>query len=90
MYKVDGYWNVEPKIKKIDFPARGKIQVYFEDGRRLISPLSAFPSIKKVPVKQRGKWYLTAGGVTWDKCSEVIHVEQLLGNYSKYAHDTCD
>ena len=48
MYKVEGYWNVEPKIKKIDFPVRGKIQIDFEDGRRLISPLSAFPCIKVV------------------------------------------
>jgi len=87
MYKVEGYWNVEPKIKKIDFPVRGKMQVRFKDGRCLIIPLSAFPSIKKVPVKQRRKWYLTAGGVTWDECPEVIHVEQLLGNYNKYAHD---
>ena len=45
MYKVEGFWNVEPKIRKIDFPSRGKIQIDFEDGRRLISPLSAFPNL---------------------------------------------
>ena len=88
MQKVEGFWNVEPKIKKIDFPVRGKMQVYFEDGRCLIIPLSAFPSIKKVPVKRRSEWYLTGGGITWDDCPEVIHVEQLLGNYSNYAHET--
>ena len=87
MYKVEGYWNTEPKIKKIGFPVRGKMQVNFEDGRCLTFPLSAFPSIRKVPVNQRNKWYLTGGGVTWDTCPEVIHVEQFLGNYAKYAHE---
>jgi len=46
-----------------------------------------FPSIKKVPENQRKKWYLMGGGVTWDSCPEVIHIEQLLGNYKKYAHE---
>jgi hypothetical protein len=87
MYRIEGYWNIEPKIKKISFPTRGKMQVNFEDGRCLILPISAFPSVKKVPINQRDKWYLTAGGVTWDACREVIHIEQLLGNYTKYAHD---
>ena len=87
MQRIEGFWDIEPKIKKIIFPVRGKMQVNFEDGRSLIIPLSAFPSIKQVPVKQRNEWYLTAGGVTWDACPEVIHVEQLLGNYAKYSHE---
>jgi hypothetical protein len=28
------------------------------------------------------------GGVTWDSCPEVIHIEQILGNYQSYAHET--
>ncbi|MDR2232344.1 MAG: DUF2442 domain-containing protein [Tannerella sp.] len=87
MYKLEGYWDIKPKIKKVIFPVRGKMQVDFEDGRCLIFPISAFPSIKKIPVNQRNNWYLTAGGITWDQCPEVIHVEQLLGNYSNYAHE---
>ena len=27
------------------------------------------------------------GGVTWDKCPEVIHIEQILGNYRNYMHE---
>ena len=27
MEKVEGYWNIVPKIKKIVFPVRGKIGV---------------------------------------------------------------
>ena len=87
MYKVEGFWNVVPKIKKVDFPVRGKMSVTLEDGRVILVPLSAFPSIKKVPVKERSKWYLTAGGVTWDSCPEVIHIEQILGNFDSYRHE---
>jgi hypothetical protein len=50
-------------------------------------PISAFPSIKKVPVRRRENWYLMGGGFTWDECPEVIHVEQILGNYSQYSHE---
>ncbi|MBR3566016.1 MAG: DUF2442 domain-containing protein [Paludibacteraceae bacterium] len=87
MRQIDGYWDVEPKIKDITFPVRGKIQVSFQDGRIIIMPLSAFPSIKKVPTANRKKWYLMGGGFTWDECPEVIHIEQILGNYAKYNHD---
>ena len=58
MVKVEGYWNVVPKIKKIVFPVRGKIGIVLADGREIIMPISAFPSIKKVPVSERKKWYL--------------------------------
>ena len=80
MYKKEGYWDVKPKIKRLSFPKRGKFQVDLQDGR-------AFPSLKKVPVKERDNWYLMGGGVTWDSCPEVIHIEQILGNYQNYAHE---
>ena len=83
----EGYWDVVPQIKSVSFPARGKFQVNLADGRIIIMPTSAFPCLKKVPVKQRGEWYLMGGGVTWDSCPEVIHIEQILGNYSTYAHE---
>ena len=86
MYKIEGYWDVVPKIKKVTFPLRGKMSVALEDGRIITVPISAFPSIKKVPVKERNKYFLTAGGFTWDSCPEVIHIEQILGNFSNYKH----
>lgn len=85
--QIDGYWNVVPKIKKVSFPVRGKMSVQLEDGRQIIAPLSSFPSIKKVPVSERPKWYLVGGGVTWDACPEVIHIEQILGNFDNYKHE---
>ena len=79
MYKKEGYWDVKPKIKRLSFPKRGKFQVDL--------PISAFPSLKRVPAKEREHWYLMGGGVTWDSCSEVIHIEQILGNYQNFSHE---
>lgn len=88
MYKKEGYWNTVPQIKSVRFPVRGKWQVDLVDGRSVVMPISAFPSLKKVPVCERSQWYLMGGGVTWDSCSEVIHVEQILGDYQKYSHES--
>ena len=87
MYQNEGYWKVKPKIKAISFPKRGKFEVTLQDGRSITTPISAFPSMKKVPVKERNNWYLMGGGFTWDSCPEVIHIEQILGNYANYAHE---
>jgi hypothetical protein len=87
MYKTEGYWNVTPRIKRLSFPRRGKFQVDLQDGRSIVMPVSAFPSLKRVPVKERDKWYLIGGGVTWDSCPEVIHIEQILGNFQNYSHE---
>ena len=84
---IEGFWDIEPEIKEISFPMRGKIQVVLVDGRVIIMPISAFPSIKKVPVSERKNWYLTGGGFTWDSCPEVIHIEQVLGNFQRYSHE---
>ena len=87
MFNKEGYWDVEPRIKSVSFPRRGKFQGELQDGRVIIMPISAFPSIKKVPSKERANWYLMGGGVSWDSCPEVIHVEQILGDYQKYGHE---
>lgn len=87
MKTTEGYWGVKPRIKKIDFPQRGKLEVALEDGRKVIMPISAFPSIKKVPVSKRKDWYFMGNGFTWDECPEVIHIEQVLGNYANYQHE---
>jgi hypothetical protein len=87
MFNKEGYWDVKPQIKSVCFPKRGKFQVDLQDGRVIVMPISAFPSLKKVPMKERGNWYLMGGGVSWDSCPEVIHVEQILGDYQKYGHE---
>jgi hypothetical protein len=87
MFTKEGYWDVVPQIKSISFPMRGKFQVDLQDGRSVVMPISAFPSLKKVPMKERKNWYLIGGGVSWDSCPEVIHIEQILGDYNKFAHE---
>ena len=84
--KVEGFWDLKPKIKKIDF-VDNKILVYMTDGRVIISPLIKFPSIKKLTPEQRKKWYLFGNGFSFDDCNEVFHIEQILGNYDEYKHN---
>lgn len=85
--KIEGYWGIKPQVKKLSFPIRGKFQVDLEDGRSILMPISAFPSIKQVPIKERPMWYLMGNGFSWPSCSEVIHIEQVLGDFAKYAHE---
>ena len=102
MYKKEGYWykkediNVlsnEDEIKKnTKITIDGEEYSYFVEvhafdkvGKHSI--VYSFPSLKKVPVKERKNWYLMGGGVTWDSCPEVIHIEQILGNFQNYSHE---
>jgi len=87
MKKAEGFWDSTPKIKNISFPVRGKMQVELTDGRKIIVPLSAFPSIQKLPTQEREKWLLIGGVISFDKSNEVIHIEQILGNYNRYMHE---
>jgi len=66
---------------------RGRMQVDLKDGRVIVVPLSAFPSIQKLPRREREKWFLIGGGISFDKSNEVIHIEQILGNFDNYRHE---
>ena len=85
--KIEGFWDVTPKIKKISFSIRGKISIYLEDSRNIIIPISKLPSIKKLEPKDRKKWYLFGNGFSFDNCDQVFHVEQILGNFDNYRHE---
>ena len=87
MTKIEGFWNSTPKIKDISFPIRGRMQVNLNDGRVIVVPLSAFPSIQKLSKQEREKWFLIGGGISFDRSNEVIHIEQILGNYAIYTHE---
>ena len=87
MHQIEGYWDVVPQIKSVSFPLRGKMQVDLEDGRCIIVDVAKFPSIKKLSMEDRKDWYRMDNGFTFDKCSEVIHIEQILGNFQKYCHE---
>ncbi len=85
--KIEGFWDVVPTIKKISLELKGKISVFLDDGRIIILPIAKFPSIKKLSIAQRKKWYLFGNGFSFEDCDEVFHIEQILGNYQKYAHE---
>ena len=49
--------DVKLGIKDLNFTAfRGKMLVRLTDGREVIVPISFFPDIKQMPVKERQKW----------------------------------
>ena len=49
--------DVHVGIKDLNFKAyRGKMLVRLTDGREIIIPVSFFPDIKQMPVKEREKW----------------------------------
>lgn len=87
MYKIEGYWDIIPKIKEVSFPKRGKMQIDLEDGRCIIVDVARFPSIKKLSMREREKWYRIDNGFTFEKSIEVIHIEQILGNFQNYKHE---
>lgn len=86
---MDGYFNIKPEIKKISFEERGKMTVVLKDGRSITVPLSAFPSIKKIPVSKRKDYYLLGNDVfSWRCTNEVFHIEQILGCFDYYGHES--
>jgi len=85
--RIEGFWNVKPRIIKLSFRIRGKMIVFLNDGRSIIVPVSKFPSIKKLSHSQRLKWYIFGNGFSFDDSNEVFHIEQILGNFQKYSHE---
>ncbi len=77
MCKMD---NVKVGIKKLDFSNyRGKMAAFLTDGREIIVPLSFFPDIRKMSLKERSKWIILDDQFfTFDRLSKVFSVSDLL------------
>jgi hypothetical protein len=84
---VEGYWNVTPAFKVIDFPSQEQMRVEMEDGRIILLPLDRFPSIQQLSMQQRQQWYRYGNGFSFEDSDEVFHIEQILGNYNLYQHE---
>lgn len=84
---VEGYWNITPELKAIDFPSSDSLRVELVDGRVILLPLERFPSIRPLSPEQRQQWYRYGNGFSFDDSDEVIHMEQILGNYLQYRHE---
>jgi hypothetical protein len=85
--QIEGYWNVMPELKTVDFPSADLMRVELVDGRTITLPLDRFPSISQLTPEQRQQWYHYGNGFSFDDSDEVIHIEQILGNFQQYRHE---
>ena len=72
--------DVQVGIKKLDFTNyRGKMSASLTDGRKIIVPLSFFPDIRKLNLKQRNEWMiLDEQFFTFDHLSKIYSVTDLM------------
>jgi len=84
---IEGCWDVAPRIKTIWFPSETTMAIELRDGRIIFTPLDRFPSIQRLTVEQRQAWYHFGNGFSFDECAEVIHIEQILGNFEAHRHE---
>ena len=72
--------DVSVGIKDMDFKTyRGKMVVRLTDGRTVVVPVSFFPDIKQMPVKEREKWMvLDDQYFTFENMTRVYSVLDLL------------
>ena len=77
MCKIKG---VSLGIKDLDFKTyRGKMLARLTDGREVLIPVSFFPDIKKMSVKEREKWMvLDDQYFTFENMTRVYSVLDLL------------
>ncbi len=77
MCKIKG---VTLGIKDLNFTAyRGKMLARLTDGREVIVPVSFFPDIQHMPVKERNKWMvLDDQYFTFENMTRVYSVLDLL------------
>ena len=59
MKSKEGIIDLKPKIKRVTFEQAGKMSVWLEDGRKIITPLKFPPSIQKLSPAQRKKDVIT-------------------------------
>lgn len=72
--------QIKTGIRKLDFVSfRGKMMVYLTDGRQVLVPLSFFPEIKSLSVKDRSDWIiLDEQYFTFNRLSKVYSIEDVM------------
>lgn len=72
--------DVNVGIKKLDFTGyRGKMAAYLTDGREIIVPLSFFPDIKRLSLKEREEWMILDDQFfTFGRLSKIYSVKDLM------------
>ena len=72
--------DVNVGIKKLDFTGyRGKMAAYLTDGREIIVPLSFFPDIKRLSLKEQEEWMILDDQFfTFGRLSKIYSVKDLM------------
>ena len=86
---MEGVIGIKPVIKDVGFEKRGYISIHLKDGRLIYAPIKLYPSIGKMNLGQRKKYFITDDQIiVWDDCNEVFHLEQFLGREVDYAYSS--
>ena len=74
------YKDANIGIKKLDFKKkRGTMAVYLTDGREVIVPISMFPDIKQLTLKQREDWMIMDDQYfSFEAMSKIYSVKDIL------------
>ena len=74
------YKDTNLGIKKLDFKKkRGAMAVYLTDGREVIVPISMFPDIKQLTLKQREEWMIMDDQYfSFEAMSKIYSVKDVL------------
>lgn len=84
---MEGVIGIKPEIKKIIWEENSLMDIYLKDGRIISVPVKLLPSAKKVKRDDRKHSQIINGNMfTWSTCSEVFHIEQVLGKERDYAY----
>ena len=74
------YKDTNLGIKKLDFKKkRGTMAVYLTDGREVIVPISMFPDIKHLTLKQREDWMIMDDQYfSFEAMSKIYSIKDVL------------
>lgn len=72
--------DIKTGIKNLDFTSRrGKVIIYLTDGREVIVPISFFPDIKKLSLKERNNWViLDEQFFTFATLSKIFSIKDIM------------
>ena len=72
--------DINVGIKRLNFTGfRGKMAAFLTDGREIIVPLSFFPYIKQLSVKEREKWIILDDQFfSFERLSKVYSIKDLM------------
>lgn len=72
--------DINVGIKRLNFTGfRGKMAAFLTDGREIIVPLSFFPDIKQLSVKEREKWIILDDQFfSFERLNKVYSIKDLM------------